>query len=417
MVLVWLIHLGFVGWLIRQFYQSQRNAVISKYFWYGVSLKLLGGIAYGLFYQGQIQGGDTWTFFENSRILAQWGTSNFHQYLWALVGGSVPEELIRIMGYETQPRALFMAKTISVFTIITGGSYWLTGLYLSLFSFTGIWTLVERIAVRYGGSKKAALAAFIFLPSALFWGAGVSKEAIYYGGFGFLAAWFWPYFHLKLRPVQWVLAILLLLLLFQLKYYYVAVLVPVLIATLLELRLFKPHDLPWLAGLRWVALFLLLVFGVSWLHPNLRFHHLAEVVRSNSELLAQISSSNALIKFSPHPDPLVWMGMNLPWATFTGLLRPNFGDWGSVYQNLAVFEHLVIALFLLAAVVTWPAKHIQQIDWLPCLVYVLILAGILTLSTPNFGTLVRFKISYLPVFVFMVLYKNKLWDRLVSKLP
>ena len=417
MVLVWLIHLGFMGWLIRQFYESQRNAVISQYFWYGISLKLLGGIAYGLFYQSQIQGGDTWNFFENSRMLAQWGTANFHQYLWALVGGSVPEELIRAMGYETQPRALLMAKTISVFTIITGGNYWLTGLYFSLFSFAGTWTLVKRIARQYDGSKKAALAAFTFLPSAIFWGAGVSKEAIYYGGFGFLAAWFWPYFQLKIRPVQWVLAILLLLLLFQLKYYYVAVLVPVLIATLLELRLFKPHDLPWLAGLRWLALFVLLVFGLSWLHPNLRFDYLAEVVRSNSELLAQISSSNALIEFRPHPDPLIWMGINLPWATFTGLLRPSFGDWGSVYQNLAVFEHLVIMLFLLAALVTWPAKRMQQIDWLPCLVYVLILAGLLTLSTPNFGTLVRFKISYLPVFVFMVLYKNKLWDRLVSKLP
>ena len=417
MVLVWLIHLGFVGWLIRQFHQSQKNTEISQYFWYGVSLKLLGGIAYGLFYQNQIQGGDTLTFFENSQILAQWGTANFYQYLWALIGGAVPEELIQAMGYETQPRALFMVKILSVFTIITAGSYWLSGLYFSLFSFAGIWTLVNCIAVQYSGSKKAALAAFIFLPSALFWGSGVSKEALYLGGFGFLSAWFWPYFQVKLRPLQWVLATGLLLLLFHLKYYYVAVLVPVLIATVLALRLFKAQDRSWLAGLRWLALFLLLVFGLSWLHPNLRFHHLAEVVRSNSELLAQISSGNALIKFNPHPDPLVWMGMNLPWATVTGLLRPNFGDWGSVYQNLAVLEHMVIALFLLGAFVTWPAQRMQHIDWLPCLVYVLVLAGMLTLSTPNFGTLVRFKISYLPDFVFMVLYKNKFWDRLVSKLP
>ena len=291
MVLVWLIHLGFVGWLIRQFYESQRNAVISRYFWYGISLKLLGGIAYGLFYQGQIQGGDTWTFFENSRILAQWGTANFHQYLWAFVGGSVPEELIRVMGYETQPRALFMAKTISAFTIITGGSYWLTGLYLSLFSFAGIWTLVKHIAVRYGGSKKAALAAFIFLPSALFWGAGVSKEALYYGGFGFLAAWFWPYFYCK-NYYRWPLSALMLLVLIPLKYYYMAVFLAVLFTSIIHYRLK-------LGGkLQWTVLCSLLFFGVSWLHPNLNLGYVAELMKDNAAQILAASNHQAIIAVS-----------------------------------------------------------------------------------------------------------------------
>ncbi len=416
MVLLWFIHLGIIFWLALQLSRQHRQPELSRYFWIGLALKLLGGILFGWYYHMQINGGDTWTFFHNSKILAQWGTANVGDYLWAFIGGKVPDELIQLMHYESQPRALFMAKMLSLFTIFTAGNYWLTSMYLSLFAYAGLWTLTLQIISDYKERKTAALAAFIFLPSAIFWGSGISKEAIYMGGFGFLVTWFWPYFRRKPRVWQWILAPILVVILFNLKYYYIVVLVSVLVATFINVNLPAIRKPALITGSRWVVLLALLIFGLSWMHPNLRFHHLAAVVKTNAELITELSSNSALIEFQEHADPTVWVVANLPRALFTGLLRPSVGDWGGIYQNLAILENLVIAVFLAGALVSFSSRRYHKLDWLPCLVYVLILAGMLTLATPNFGTLVRYKVSYLPVFVFLVLYQNKYWDRLVARL-
>jgi hypothetical protein len=153
------------------------------------------------------------------------------------------------------------------------------------------------------------------------------------------------------------------------------------------------------------------------MHPNLRLDHLAYLVKSNAGIMAANSSQNALIQFRDHPDAFTWMAINFPLAVFTGLLRPNIGDWGTIFQNLAVVEHLAISILLIGKFGSIKSLDFKQPDWLPCLVYVMILAGLLTLSTPNFGTLVRYKVSYFPVFGFLVLYRNRWWDYLVAKLP
>lgn len=373
----------------------------------------------GLVYKFHYHGGDTWSFFESSKVLADWAFSDPVSYLNALAGGAVPGWLMKEIGYGAAPRALLMVKILSVFNLFTGGSYWLNSVYLSLFSFCGLWTLVELIALNYPKSGKAALAAFIFLPSALFWGSGVSKETIFTGGFGFLAAWFWPYFRdrSKTSYIHWLAGILLMVLLFQLKYYYMAVFIPVLLSTIIchQLVTGKQHWI--MAHLSWVSIFAILLFAATWLHPNLRLDYIAYLIKGNAQDLLARTSGDALIEFKDYPNPVIWMWINLPWAAITGLFRPNLGDWGSFYQNMAILENVCITLLVITAVPSIKGRHLRKPGWLPCAVYVVILSVLLSLSTPNFGTLVRYKVSYLSVLVFLLLYQNKLWDRLVSKLP
>jgi len=419
MALVWLIHICIIIWLMLRFRLSWRNSPVIGYFWYGIAAKIIGGALFGLYYQFFGQGGDTWSFFESSKIMAYWGTTNPWHYIKSLAGGPVPDSLLKEIGFAGQPRALFMVKIVSVFSLATGNSFWLTSCYFSLFSFSGMWTLADRVAKSYPGSGKAAMAAFIFLPTAIFWGSGISKEAIFMGGFGFLTAWFWPWFRHEsgVRIIKWLSGLVMLLILFQLKYYYVAVLIPVLLSTVLQSKIVKDDTSVVLVHSIWLLMFVTLLFLASWFHPNLRLDHLANLVINNAGELFMNSSSSALIHFRDHTYPLKWMVINFPWAVFSGLLRPNLGDWGTIFQNLAVVEHLVISIFLFGKTLSVLKWNFKQPDWLPCVIYILILSGLLTLSTPNFGTLVRFKVSYLPVFMFLVLYRNRWWDQLVYKFP
>lgn len=405
-----------ISWWVFKIYQGSSAR---PYFWFGLFVKILAGVAFGLLYKFHFLGGDTWSYFESSQVLAQWMHTNSTSYFEVLFGALSPDHLVDEIGYQGQPRALLMIRILSVLTLITGGNYWLCSVYLSLFAFCGLWALVDRITSTYPGSTKAAVGALIFFPSTLFWSSGVSKETLFAGVLGYLTAWFWPYFNPQdnRKYIYWLLAIPMVLVLIQLKYYYMAVLLPVLLTTAIHSRLVKRNQSWLMVHGTWVIIFSILIFGASWLHPNLRFDNLAGIVKNNALEIISKTSSSALVGFMDNPDPATWMVINLPWAIVTGIFRPNLGDWGSFLQNLAIAENVILTILLVGRLRSLHTGDLLRREWLPCLVYILILAGLLTLSTPNFGTLIRFKVSFMPVFVFLVLYKNPWWEKLTTKLP
>lgn len=420
MPLLWFMHIVVLALLSWRFLEIHRNSPSKPYFWYGLLARITAGILFGLFYKFYYQGGDTWNFYQSAKVLASWMPVDPKSCILSVLGGSIPDQYTDLVGYQDQPRALWMVRIVSLLILLTGDSYWLSSAYLSLFAFFGLWTLVERISSAYPDSKKAALMAFIFLPSVLFWGSGISKETIFLGGFGFLVAWFWPYFsrgnHLRgLKPHHWLFAGIMVFLLLQLKYYYMAVLLPVLIATIIESKMARGTEISLRRG-RWLLIFGALIFAGSWLHLNLRPDYVVQLIHDNAQVISAKTSPAAAIDFFDHASPMVWVWINSPWAILTGLFRPNLGDWGSVFQTMAIVEHLLLLIFTLGQINSLRQYHWKSSDWLPCLTYVLILAAFLTLSTPNFGTLVRYKVSFLPVFILLILYKNAWWERMEAKL-
>ncbi len=411
-----IILITLLSWWAFKVYQG---SPARPYFWYGLFAKILAGVGFGLLYKFHFQGGDTWSFFEASNVLVERFSGDLANYFLWLAGNSWPDHLVNEIGYQGEPRALLMIRILSVLTLITDGNYWLCSAYLSLFAFGGLWALTDRITRTYPGSTKAATAAFIFLPSTLFWSSGVSKETLFMGVFGYLMAWYWPYFKRRNdgKYYYWLLAIPMALVLFQLKYYYMAVLLAVLLTTAIQSRS-VPGNQSWLmVHGTWMVIFSILIFGASWLHPNLRFDYLSDMIKNNALEIISKTGSRGLIVFIENTDPTVWMGINLPWAMVTGILRPNLGDWGSWLQNLAIMENLSITILIVGRIRSLHKGDLLPPDWYPCLVYILILAGLLTLSTPNFGTLVRYKVSFMPVFLFLILYKNPWWEKLTAKLP
>jgi hypothetical protein len=396
-----------LGWL---FFRAQPPSSLRRYYWIALVTKLSAGCILGIIYKYYLQNGDTWNIFSDAIELSGLASADFSGYIRAVFLGYIPEAITETLSYSGQPRALLMVRVTSVLALLTGGNYWLSGAYISLFSFLGLWTLMYQLVERYPNATHAALMAFIFLPTNCFWGSGITKEAIYLGGFGFLAAWFWPYFYCK-NYYRWPLSALMLLVLIPLKYYYMAVFLAVLFTSIIHYRLK-------LGGkLQWTVLCSLLFFGVSWLHPNLNLGYVAELMKDNATQILAASNHRAIIGLIDHENPLVWAGINFPWAVITGLYRPNLGDWGSWFQHLAVIEYFILLVLTCGRLVSLERDQLASIDWWASMIYVIILAGMLTLSTPNFGTLVRFKASFLPIFAFMILHQNRWWDWICEKFP
>ena len=394
-----------------------RNHTIYRYFWPSYAWKLFLGLALGYIYADFLGGGDTWAYRYDASLVAQWGWQHPWEYLRSLFSKSIDPELLAQLQAAGQPRALFMVKMLAPFSALCGNDYWLMSAYLSSLSFMGMWLVATRLAETYQAHRKAVVAAILFFPSVVFWSSGVSKEGLFMAGWGLIIAYSWPYFK-HWRPPQLLRIALLLLVvyfMFRLKYYYVVVLVPLLLTTLI---LYRSKHTSWAYIWRWSLLLVVILLLGSFAHPNLQPWRILGVIKANALEIVQKSHPQALINYWEHADPLVWCLINLPKALWAGLIRPMVWDWSSSWwQNLVVVENLFLFLIAWGNLKEIGGLKLKPQIVLPVFVYILTLAALLALSTPNLGTLTRFKVAYLPLLIFILLAFNPWWSKIAHKLP
>ena len=106
-------------------------------------------------------------------------------------------------------------------------------LYFSAISFFSSWFLVQKINRLFEGVQPAAILSFLFFPSVVFWSAGVIKECLAMAALFFLSLIFLKVWKReKLRWTEWLLIVTSLWIVWSLKYYYLAIFLPVVFTTL-----------------------------------------------------------------------------------------------------------------------------------------------------------------------------------------
>jgi hypothetical protein len=96
--------------------------------------------------------------------------------------------------------------------------------------------------------------------------------------------------------------------------------------------------------------------------------------------------------------------MNLPLAMIFGLFRPVVFESANIMQLLVGLENtVVLVLFLMALWKSRKSIRVPGHHALAALIYVISLDVFLAFSTPNFGTLSRYKVGFWPFFVLFVL--------------
>lgn len=384
--------------VVAAHFNSFGNASSIRAFYFPALFYKTGmGLALGWIYHFYYPGGDTIYVFEDATTLAHLASTDFSAYIQAIFTGRfLPEGL----HYVEQPRALFFARIVSFFSLITANNYWLTAVYCSLLSFGAVWYLCT-VLVRLFGHRRATAAAFLFYPSAVFWSAGIIKESIALSFVCLIVAcmlW-WVRKEQKSGKEKAMLLFCFLLsawLLWKIKYYYAAVLVPLAISVMVlyHLRIRLLYKVLSAGGV-----FVVLLWIASWLHPNLHFSNLLRVLVANHDLFLQVSEPGDTIGFiqlQPHLKSLL---QNFPLALFSGLFRPLPWDGSTTLHLLNGLENLALLSIVLLGLYSWLAGKIVVQEKLlvsAAVAYILLLSVLLAFSTPNFGTLMRYKAVFLP---------------------
>lgn len=397
--------------LVRGLYRSVRYRPLGKFYLPGLSLKLLAGIALGLYYIVFFQGGDTLLFYEDATRMARSVFDKPGEYLSVMLYNDHSTVLWGMLTLTDEPRALLMAKILSLFHILTNGNYWISGFYFSLFAYTGLWSLGDKLTTYFPWTRNAAIAGFIFFPSVLFWSSGVSKEAISTG----LIAWILSIYVPSLARGEGVakrkviMSLILLFILWLLKYYYAAALIAILIPTLIVSILKRMSaGISWNFNkqvLYWVSFLVWSVVIASFIHPNLRLTNVMEVVSTNHALYVQMSDPDNLISFRDFTPTFMGYVKNMHIAVWAGLFQPL--PWGSegYIKLIASLENLIILVFAVFSILNISRINVSNngILVIGAMTYIFLMAVFLAFSTPNLGTLARYKSGFVFLFIYLVM--------------
>lgn len=399
--LIVLVAIGFV--------LSKRETSGWKFvFWIALLLKLLAGVGIGLLYTNYYpSGGDTlWYFADGSKIaaLARTDWSGYFNFLW----GSAHD--IEGLSFH-DPRALFMSKLVSVFCLLTHDHYWLTAGYLSLMCFVTAWFLVKELVTINAKWSVPAAIAFLFFPSVVCWSAGIIKESVAMSCLYFLV---WLLLRLwsskRIELLLWLLLPLTLWVLWNLKYYYLAVFLPVATTLVVMQRIVLPYlNLPgWVKGIVWCGVFLLPLYIASQVHPNFYPERFLNVIVENYQAFTKISNPEDQVVYNTLEPDVQSMIINAPKALMTALFRPFIWEASTFLQRVLALENLLVLILTGAAFLQMRTAVFSPYRLLifSTLVYAILLAVFLALSTPNFGTLVRYRVGFMPFFVLIILIDN-----------
>jgi len=414
-IITYILH-GIVLFFLSRWLATRCHAKKSIFFWASLLAHIGGGLAVGAIYLFYYSANDTWQFFSDAKVLSSIARNDFLGYLKILVDFS---DNLFVSGIVTDDfRSLIFVKLLSLFCLISHDSYWISSVYFSFIAFASSWFLFSRVTALFTNSSAAAALAFLFFPSVIFWGSGIEKESLALASLYFLAGLFIEWMmQKKIRRWYGLPAIVACVLLWTLKYYWAGIFFISLGAAWIVVALPSRFYITKIKmGFIYWAVFAGVAVVVSFLHPNFYLYRLLDVLISNHNAFVRISSPGNLIHFYNLNPTVASVAINSPWALVSGFFRPFIGEghgWPGVLAS--VENSFILLLFVFFVVASFKKKPIVSILFWTVTSYVVVLCVFLALSTPNLGTLSRYRVGFLPFLVFILAYQNPIIDRVEKR--
>jgi hypothetical protein len=352
----------------------------------------------------------------DGRLMSFWGQALTAQFwarpnaAWALWQGHELHAGAQVLDSYQWSNTLFTIKILGLLNLASLGSEWLNGVYLSLFCFVGCWVLVRTLARLFPAAPVGAgVVAFLLWPSVGWWASGITKEALLLGSgaaltalvlsklYGAASGGWWQ------RLSSWLLLGFLAWLHLRMRYFFALPLLGCLLALAGTTLTTRRGWLP--AGWRWQLLALAGGLGLAGLlvvavggEPVSRSFVTSQLWQNYLHGIATSSGRPHLVFAGLRPT-LGSMTSYFPLAAFQALARPSLGESAAPLYVAAGLENLLLLCLVATAALNAGRGQPGRLPAglvLALLLYCLVLAGLIGLSTPNLGTLHRYRAIMLP---------------------
>lgn len=400
-----------------------------KYFIPALTVKVFGALFIGLVYAYYYGGGDTFNYFEHSRIINEAFNESIFKWFNLLLhipaynDGAYYDYISRMEWYRNPP-SYTVAAISAFFSLFLFNTYLPTTVVFAFISFSGIWALFRTFATNYPKLIKPVAIATLFIPSAFVWGSGIFKDTICLFALGWLT---YCTFRLLIQRDFSIKNILLIMLSFVLiatvKLYILMGYIPALLIWILFAYSHKIQN-------RGGRLLVKLTFSIAAIGASLFFmqrfsdelgkYSLENIAQTSNTTRSWISyasetsegASYDLGKFDPSIGGMI---SKIPEAVNVTFFRPYPWEAGKVIVFLSAIEAFLFLFLTLKVIFTIGLPKIwTTINKDPtiqfCLIFAIIFAFAVGISSYNFGALSRYKIPCLPFYalaLILIYYKNK----------
>ena len=408
---------------------------LRPYYLPGLYAKLGGAIFIGLIYQYYYGGGDTFNYFGHAKVINSSLNDSFSTW-FDLIRQVSPDRNPHIYQYSSQMEwyGSNATYTVAVITallgLFNGTSYMPIALLFAWISFSGIWAMYRTFTRIYPGLEKQLAIAFLFIPSVVVWGSSIFKDTVCMFGLGWMVyCTFRVFVNRDFSLKNIFLLVLGFYLVAVIKIYILLAFLPALSLWLLMTYSHRISS----AGLRWMMNILfvgVVVAGFMYFADEFA----KELNRYSLEKIAQTAQSTrgwiynssgdegsaySLGEFSP---TIGGMLSKFPAAVVVTLYRPFIWEAKKLIIFFSALEALIFLYFTLKLIAVQKTRLISIVSKDPtlmfCLVFSIIFAFAVGISSYNFGALSRYKIPCLPFYAaFLVVCLNYSKLKLANRKP
>ena len=424
----------FVVFIFAAYFKNKyypKGHPLRPYFMPAFTFKIIGAILLGIIYQYYYKGGDTLNYWRQTLVINSAMSESFTTW-FRLV--SVQAEIydvdvykytVQLYWYGARSPEYIISVIGAILGLFTMTTYLPTAVLFAALSFIGIWKMAVVFTKLYPRLTKQMAFAMLLIPSVVFWGSGFMKDTITLSCIGWVTHLFYLIFYENKKIIiNSALALFVLYIIFVIKSYILMAFLPAALLWGVGLLSYKIKDTRLIIFVRY-GLYASALVGLIFIGGRLQTEMFGEY---NVESLGYKSfvTRDYLYRISNEQDgsgytlgdmdpTLMGMLEKAPAGVNVTLFRPYFWEARKPIVMISAVEALLFLVFTIVAIVrNNPIRMIQRIladETLQfCLIFTLVFAFAVGISTSNFGSLVRYKIPCLPfytAFLIILFYPPK----------
>ncbi len=386
------------------------------YFIPGLSVKLIGGIFIGLIYQYYYGGGDTGYYFIHAKIInsafadspVKWFKLLLHIPEWW--DADYQEYISRMEWYPSKANYIVCSATAFI-GIFCFNTFLPSTVILAAITYTGIWAMFRTFAKQYPSITRYVAIACLFIPSVFMWGSGIFKDTLCLFALGWLTHIVFRIFvERRIGALKLALLIFCLYILYTAKIYILIAYLPSLALWVLlnySARI-RTGFVRSMLQISVIGICLLGVFVANrYFAAELGQYSMDNILMTSAKTRDYIlnTTGDEGSAYDLHiEDSDVGLYKIIPAALNVTLFRPYIWEARKPIVMLNALEACAIMLVTIRLMVTVGLGKIRKaisadanIQF--CLIFSLIFAFAVGVSSYNFGTLSRYRIPCIPMYI------------------
>jgi hypothetical protein len=416
----------FILYKIAKYYQNKYYAnepETSKIFIWGFWAKIFSAVLFALITEYYFKNGDTFIYSEEGSKLFKWSLQNPANLSYIFSPAENFDTLKALHNDTDNPgftgfEGNFMPiRFVAFLSFFCFNKYLILSVFFSMFSFIGLWKLYQSFSFFYPNLIRVLALPFLFLPSVLFWGSSVLKDPICIGCMGWLLSGFVNILFKKKAVLQNSIIIALAGFIIYLTKAYI-------------LLAFAIGIILWLAGalkqkipnkiirkLTFPFMLTITIIGIIFLLDNIQealgryaLDNFAENVKLSQQnyAISEDAAGGSYFEIGEIDPSLGGMLTVAPKVINAVFYRPYVWESKNLMMLFLAIESLILLVFTIYTIAKLRFFRFWSIVFgeplvLLCFSFSIVFGFAVGITTPNFGTLMRYKIPCIPFFVAMLI--------------